>query len=201
MRKNCNIIFISAVVLIIICIVLDLFSWCTFFSDKINKFSTSSDGIIGSLFAILGFTLINIFGYYAIIVFGIIIFILTLIAYLLTFGKYKKKKIVAFKILNTISDFIWLIILFSHSIIFEVLRSLELKPSITISPIHFILTSIIIVLIICKIGYNIYLLYIKKGAFDNDKVLDEFEDIELSKPIETDYQISEEIDNDESNFN
>ena len=206
MRKNCNIIFISAVALIIICIALGFFTSYTFLFEQVCNFENNSGGIAGAILSIFGFAIIQVIGYYIPIILGIVIFVFTFIGYLLTFGKYKKGRIIAFKVLNTISDFIWMILLFLYCIIFELLRALLFESSVMLSSVPLGLTAIIMILIIIKIGYNIYLLYIKKGAFDNDNHTDELDNTEMDNTkfdevIETDYQISEETIDDESNLN
>ncbi|MBR4110164.1 MAG: hypothetical protein IKK43_00520 [Clostridia bacterium] len=111
---------------------------------------------------------------------------------MLTFGKYAKWKITNFKVLNSISDFLWLLLLGIHAIM----------AMISYGNYSFFITyTLISFLTLAKIIYDVYLMFIKKEAFDNNNVLEEIDTVEISEPIETDYQISEETIDDESNLN
>lgn len=185
MRKTCNIVFISSIALIILSAIAPIIGLT-------NQFGMQTSASTAAAFHFLIIFFSSIFSSMVCISILFFIFILSLIGYLLTFGKYVKWKITNFKVLNSISDFLWLLSLGINAIMSMISYG---------SHSFFITYTLISFLTLAKIIYDIYFMHIKKGAFDNNKVIEEIDNIEFSEPIEADYQISEEINNDESNLN
>lgn len=182
MRKTCNVVFISSIVLIILSVIAPVMGLTNQpVSDKVGS------GI--HFLIIFLFSIVSVYASFGILAF---IFIFSLIGYLLTFGKHVKWKITSFKVLNSISDFLWFILL-GITLVMTLVSIGNL--------IYLITYAFISLLTLAKIIYDIYLIHIKKGVFDTNKAIEEFDNPEFNEPIEADYQISDETINDESNSN